>query len=160
MSMQAEPRPFTGKHMLAVMIGFFAVVLTANMTMVYFARSSWTGLVVANSYVASQEFNENTRKMEAMAAVDVHPVVSFTGGTLRVTLLTRAGEAIPAHGVRITLGRPSDENEDRTVDLAEQAPGTYEAAQVLGNGQWTGTVSADLPGFGAWSRPVRLVIRN
>ena len=53
-------REFTGKHMLAIMIAFFGVVFAVNFTMVYFSRHSWTGLVVENSYVASQEFNEKT----------------------------------------------------------------------------------------------------
>ena len=62
-------RQFTGKHMLAIMLGFFAVVLAANMTMVYFARHSWTGLVVENSYVASQQFNAKMAETRAQAAL-------------------------------------------------------------------------------------------
>jgi nitrogen fixation protein FixH len=153
-------RQFTGKHMLAIMLGFFAVVLSANMTMVYFARHSWTGLVVANSYVASQEFDTKTRKMEAMAAMDVHPEVSFASGTLRVVLHTKAGDPVPARNVKLSIGRPSNEGQDRVVDMAERASGTFEAPQELGHGQWTGTITAELPGHGEWSRPVRLMVKG
>lgn len=159
MSNTGATREFTGKHMLAIMLGFFAVVLTANMTMVYFARHSWTGLVVENSYVASQEFNEKTAEMLAAAAIDVHPSVTFETGTLKVVLHTKSGEPVPAQTVKVTLGRPSHESEDRTVDLSSTGPGVFEMAQTLGPGQWTGTVSADLPGHGAWSRPIRVVVK-
>ncbi len=153
-------RQFTGKHMLAIMLGFFAVVLAANMTMVYFARHSWTGLVVENSYIASQEFNEKTQKLEAMEAVDVHPDVTFEAGTLRVRLHTRAGEPVMARNVKLAIGRPSNEGQDRVVDLTERASGTFEAPQDLALGQWTGSVTAELPGHGEWTRPVRLVIKG
>lgn len=48
---------FTGYHMIACVVSFFAVIIFANVTMAWFASSSWTGLVVKNSYVASQQFN-------------------------------------------------------------------------------------------------------
>ena len=51
-------RRFTGGHMLALVCGFFGVVIAVNLTMALFATGSWTGLVVKNSYVASQHFNE------------------------------------------------------------------------------------------------------
>lgn len=155
-----KKREFTGRHFLAIMIGFFAVVLAANMTMVYFARHSWTGLVVANSYVASQEFDTNTKKMEAMAAMDVHPEVTFDAGTLRVVLHTRSGEPVPARNVKLSIGRPSNEGQDRVVDMAERASGVFEAPQDLAHGQWTGMVTAELPGHGEWTRPVRLLVKG
>ena len=45
---------FTGFHMLACMIVFFGVIVAVNLTMATLASQSWTGLVVKNSYVASQ----------------------------------------------------------------------------------------------------------
>ena len=62
-------RPFTGRHMAIIIISFFAVIIAVNLTMAYFARSSWTGLVVKNSYVASQSFNrdaEIARQQQAL----------------------------------------------------------------------------------------------
>ena len=35
-------RPFTGRHMAIIIISFFAVIIAVNLTMAYFARSSWT----------------------------------------------------------------------------------------------------------------------
>ncbi|TIS18850.1 MAG: cytochrome oxidase, partial [Mesorhizobium sp.] len=52
-----KPREFTGRHMLISILAFFAVVIGVNLTMATFAHRSWTGLVVENTYVASQQFN-------------------------------------------------------------------------------------------------------
>lgn len=48
---------FTGRHMLAVMLGFFGTVIAVNVTMAWFASNTFGGTVVDNSYVASQKFN-------------------------------------------------------------------------------------------------------
>ena len=63
--MKAQPRTggeFTGRHMLGIMLAFFATVIAVNVTMAMFASKSWTGFVVRNSYVASQEFNERSEE--------------------------------------------------------------------------------------------------
>ena len=50
-------RPFTGRHMLAMMIGFFGIVIGVNVAMATLAEETFGGTVVDNSYVASQRFN-------------------------------------------------------------------------------------------------------
>lgn len=49
---------FTGGHALAVLIAFFGVVIAVNLTMAMFATSTFGGVVVENSYVASQHYND------------------------------------------------------------------------------------------------------
>jgi nitrogen fixation protein FixH len=48
---------FTGRHMAAILIGFFSVVVAVNLTMASLASNSFSGTVVDNSYVASQKYN-------------------------------------------------------------------------------------------------------
>ena len=60
---------FTGRHMLAAMLAFFGVIIAVNITMAVFAQTSWTGFVVRNSYVASQEFNGKVAAARAQAAL-------------------------------------------------------------------------------------------
>ena len=50
-------RAFTGRHMLATMIGFFGLVIAVNVAMATLAEETFGGTVVDNSYVASQRFN-------------------------------------------------------------------------------------------------------
>lgn len=154
-----QARPFTGRHMLMIMLTFFAVVLTANLTLVYYANHSWTGLVVPNSYVASQEFNATTQKLE-QAAADFHATLDYQSGKLKITLHDNNGKAASSGNVVVTLGRPSHEGEDKSIALLESGDGVFSADIVLGKGQWSGTVTADIAGRAPWQRPVRLFVKE
>ena len=62
-------RTFTGRHMAMIMVGFFGVIIAVNFTMARFATATFGGIVVENSYVASQEFNgwlEEAEKQRAL----------------------------------------------------------------------------------------------
>ncbi len=50
-------RPFTGKHMVAVLVLGFGVVVAVNFTMAFVATSGFHGVVVENGYIASQKYN-------------------------------------------------------------------------------------------------------
>ena len=68
MSTEAKkPFTFTGWHMLAIMLAFFGTIITVNFTMAYLATSTWSGLVVKNTYVASQQFNGKAAAAKARA---------------------------------------------------------------------------------------------
>lgn len=57
MSPNSRKRPFTGWHMSLILVAFFVTVFAVNMTMARLASSTFGGVVVENSYVASQHFN-------------------------------------------------------------------------------------------------------
>ena len=50
-------RRFTGWHFTAIIVAFFGVVVAVNLTMAMFATRTFGGVVVENSYVASQKYN-------------------------------------------------------------------------------------------------------
>ena len=59
----------TGWHAAAALIAFFGVVIAVNVTMAAFAVRTFGGVVVENSYVASQKYNgwlEAARKQEQL----------------------------------------------------------------------------------------------
>jgi nitrogen fixation protein FixH len=152
-------RPFTGRRMLALMLSFFAVILSANMTMVYFANHSWTRLVVKNSYVASQEFNATTEKREK-AAANVHVAVIYDAGKLFITLRDNHGNAVAGQDVLLKLGRPSNEGEDKSIYLTSEGNGVFAADVAIAKGQWAGTVSAQMLGRPEWQRAIRIVVKE
>jgi nitrogen fixation protein FixH len=153
-----EPKLFTGRHMAMIMVGFFATVLTANLTMVYFAKQSWTGLVVKNSYVASQHFDETTAALEQSASVAVHMVVDHN--RLVITLTDKAGAPVSARAVVVHVGRPSHEGEDQAIALAPITEGTYTGHHTLAPGQWSGSIAAKIEGHRNWNRPVYLLVKG
>jgi nitrogen fixation protein FixH len=61
--------PITGWHATAGFVAFFGVVVAVNMTMATFATRTFGGVVVQNSYVASQKYNgwlEAARKQQQL----------------------------------------------------------------------------------------------
>lgn len=82
-------RPFTGRHMALIMVCFFGVVIAVNLFMARLAGSSFSGVVVKNSYVASQNYNrwlaearaEQKLGWQAQAsrAADGRVVISLSG---------------------------------------------------------------------------------
>jgi nitrogen fixation protein FixH len=153
-------REFTGRDMLFLMVAFFAVVISVNMAMAVIASGSWSGLVVKNSYVASQQFNEKTAELERSAAMDVHASLSYQKGEVVVQLNDTSGAVLSANSVTLRIGRPSFDGQDRNLTMSCGSDGACRAQANLGPGIWTGEVEAELSGLGRWSRAVRLSVRG
>lgn len=134
---------FTGKHMLIIMVSFFAVVITANVTMAVFAGKSWSGLVVKNSYVASQQFNENVAEAEAQAALGWQPKLALSGGQLRYEMTDGNGKRIALNAVTADFKRPVSTSEDTSVTFEKAADGSFTAPSALRDGLWIAEIHAD-----------------
>ena len=78
--------PFTGKHFAVIIVAFFAVVVSVNVYMARAASSTFGGVVVENSYVASQNFNawlaEADGKAVGFAMVDAEEGCVFAAFVL------------------------------------------------------------------------------
>src|SRR5690554_7987410 len=94
-------REFTGRHMLFVMLAFFGVIITVNVTMAVLANRSWTGLVVGNTYVASQEFNERTERGRAQIALGWEPALTVEPGRLAYRIADENGSTISLDRVTV-----------------------------------------------------------
>ncbi|TPJ81201.1 FixH family protein [Mesorhizobium sp. B2-6-2] len=161
-----KSREFTGRHMLIVIVSFFAVVIGVNVTMATLARKSWTGLVVENTYVASQKFNEEARKGRAQAALGWTGKLTIASGEVRYSLVDEHGEALQLRGVRILFRHPAYEAEDEALTLAAPAGVAQGNAQEFAvhhtpkDGVWIVEIDADA-GLAAPFRDVRrLMIAN
>ena len=62
-------KPFTGKHMAAIFVAGFAIVIAVNLLMASIAVGSFHGTVVDNSYVASQNYNGWLKQAAASRAL-------------------------------------------------------------------------------------------
>lgn len=153
---ETDKRQFTGRHMLIVVCAFFAVVIAANATMAYFASRSWTGLVVPNSYVASQHYNEKLAAAQAQTARGWTSDLHYTEGELRLRI--RSSDGTPVAGLQVAgqLERPIGVSEDRDVVLTETTPGIYTAATTLAAGAWNVTVDARRDGGDSYLQIFRL----
>lgn len=148
---------FTGWHMLACMIAFFGVIIVVNFTMATFASKSWTGLVVKNSYVASQKFNDELARAEKQHARGWRSEVAYENGELSFALFDKSGAAINPDKVIASVGRPAFEQQDQIVELeASNASGFFTSLQ-LGEGTWAVKIEAGAEGI-AYRRDLRVFV--
>ncbi|MEM7179023.1 MAG: FixH family protein [Pseudomonadota bacterium] len=131
-----------GHHVLVIAVTAFAVVLTANLVMMFSATGTFPGLVVRNSYVASQGWNAKT---DAQRALGWHADIDYRDGLLRVALTDAGGEAVRVP-VSVLIGRPSSDAEDRTVALTPAQTG-HAAPIDLAPGIWRLHVMTASPVF-------------
>ncbi|MFQ5566647.1 MAG: FixH family protein [Paracoccaceae bacterium] len=127
----------TGRRVLLIAVAAFAVIIAANLAMLLAATGTFPGLVVKNSYVASQGWD---RKTDAQRALGWRAAAWYGDGTLRVTMTGRDGAPVTGLSVVAVVGRPASAREDVRLELAEGAHG-YAAPLVLAPGMWRVTIA-------------------
>ena len=152
--------PFTGRRMIAAMAAFFGVIIAVNLIMAAFAMQSWTGLVVKNAYVASQEFNARAEAGRARTALGWHGELAYRQGELRYSLRQADGSAVPVKGIEVELGRPAHEADDTRLVLLPKADGNFSGGIVLADGQWIARVSAEAGLPEPWLDIRRILVHN
>ncbi|MBC7521737.1 MAG: FixH family protein [Sandarakinorhabdus sp.] len=148
-------RGFTGRHMWAVMIGFFGLVIGVNFTMAWFASSTFGGTVVDNSYVASQKFNGWLQAARTQEKLGWTAQLGLDGGR-RVTLAmtgpdSAAGNLFAATGTaHHPLGRAADVpllfTPAADGGLKSAADGRLHSAAALPGGRWLVRVTVSRDG--------------
>jgi nitrogen fixation protein FixH len=136
-----DDHPFTGRHMLAVVLLFFGTVIAVNIVMAAVATGTFPGLVVRNGYVASQSYSRLLAEAQAQAEAGWRMALAAPGGVISLRLADRDGTALRRLEVKAAAGRPSTAGQDRTMLLLEEADG-YRATEALPPGQWEVTVEA------------------
>lgn len=133
MTQQRRIRPLTGKHVAAMFIAFFGVVIAVNMTMARLATSTFGGVVVENSYVASQQFNGWLHEASAERALGWTGVVARDDlGRATLALSDKAGKPIIAAKVDAIAEHPLGQRPPVVLVLHETTPGIYAAPLVAG----------------------------
>ncbi|GAA6212523.1 hypothetical protein NBRC116602_22640 [Hyphomicrobiales bacterium 4NK60-0047b] len=122
-SYSKDRKPFTGKHMLIVMLSFFGVIIAVNLTMATLATSSWTGLVVKNGYIASQHFNKNQEVQEKLVAAGWRSELEYSDGVF-VLSLSKNSKSLVNCQVSGLLSRPVHENENQVLSFKYSNTGT------------------------------------
>ena len=148
-------RTFTGWHMAATTISFFAIIIAVNLTLAVFANTSWTGLVVENSYVASQTFNRDAAEARLQQAAGWQMKLTVKRDFARISILDRDNQPLTGLKIRAILQRPTDEAGDQNLKLQDAGAGIYLAKGPIGHGVWIADITAE----GSDHKPVRFVQR-
>jgi len=109
-----KPREFTGKHMLALFVGGFGIIITVNFGMAYMAISTFPGVEARSPYVASQTFEVNRAAQDALGW-DV--VTTLDDGLLTLSIKDEAGLPVQPKVLKAIFGRATHTGEDHTPDF-------------------------------------------
>jgi len=156
---QPNGREFTGRMFLAIIVSFFAVVIAVNLVMAYFANSTWSGLVVPNSYVASQEFNGKVAAAEAQLARGWQYKLAVAPGRVAFTLATQAGAPVSAGAVTVVFRRPVTDREDMRLELARDGD-AWQAPATLADGAWIAEIDAEIGEAAPWRETLRFTVEG
>jgi nitrogen fixation protein FixH len=129
-------RPFTGRHMLAAMLGFFGIVIAVNFTMAWFASSTFGGTVVDNSYVASQKFNGWLEQSREQAALGWTPALSLDANRHPVLAIRIGGAAQRGFTATGSAHHPLGRAPDVALVFDKAADGALVSRAPLPPGRW------------------------
>jgi nitrogen fixation protein FixH len=127
-----------GRHVLAILVGFFGVVFAVNGYFLYSALSTHTGIVANEPYRKGLAYNSRIDADQRQSELKWNDtVVLAPDGTVEVTMTGPNGDKVAGLVLTGTLGRPATGEFDRRWQLAETAPGVYKvAAGALATGSW------------------------
>lgn len=128
----------TGRHVAAITIGAFGVIIAVNLVMAWKAVSTFPGLEVKNSYVASQEFDARRAAQEALGWT---VTASYDRGRARIAFADAEGRAVQVAGLSVLIGRTTAAADDVSPEFALLGD-VYEAEVPLGQGYWMFRISA------------------
>ena len=128
-------KSFTGRHALMVIGGGFALVIAVNTTLAVLASRSHPGMVVENSYVASQNFNEWLEAGRAQKALGWTVETENKDGMLVIEATSSLGQPMSGLVVEATVTHPLGAEPAQSLTLNDLGDGRY-AAGPLPHGQW------------------------
>lgn len=125
-------KEITGRKVFMMFAAAFGVIIAVNLTLAYKAVTTFPGLEVKNSYVASQSFDAD-RAAQLALGWDVSAGVH--GNRLRLTIVDADGLPVRVASLTSTLGRATHVAEDSSPEF--DFDGTVYVAPVdLGPGNW------------------------
>ena len=106
-------RRFTGWHAFGVFGGCFAVIISVNLFLAYSAVSTFPGLEVKNSYIASQGCDDRRADQEALGWT---VRAEAKDGLLVLSITDADGRPVQAGTLDAVLGRATHVQDDRVPD--------------------------------------------
>jgi len=143
---------FTGKHMLAIFVAGFGIVAAVNFYMASLAVGGFHGIVVENSYVASQKFNtwlEDAEKSRALGW-QAYGERDEDGHVVLATTDVPRGATVGAE-----LRRPIGERDYASLTFAPVGEEAYRSLAPVAEGRWIMRLTIEADGE-TWTKQSEL----
>ncbi len=124
----------TGRKVFVITASAFAVIIAVNVFMAVKAVSTFPGLEVGNSYVASQSFDAD-RNAQALLDWTLTHEFDAAAKQLRLTFLDANGQPAQLSDLQVLVGRPTSAADDMRPEFIRQG-GAYIAGVDLQPGKW------------------------
>lgn len=126
-----------GWHVLAVLIGFFAVVFTVNGIFITSALNTFPGEEATRAYVRGLAYNEVIEARRAQAELGWSAAVNLADGQVLVRVTDEAGDPVRGLDLEGDLRRPGDPSRDLALAFHEIRDGVYAAdGDTADPGRW------------------------
>lgn len=132
----------TGWHFLAMIVGFFAVVIAVDVSFAVLAYRTHPGEVSVTPYEDGLVYDRKIAQLRTQEALGWRAAAGPEPGKIVVLLQDRAGRPVSGLAVTGKLERPATESGRITPRFVEAAPGRYEAVQKGLAGAWDLTAEA------------------
>lgn len=129
----------TGRKIAAIFVVFFGVVMAVNFTMASFASSTFGGVVVSNSYVASQHYNKWLAAAEAQKKLGWSATLARLPDDRVAVRFAGAPDGLVVSAVaRHPLGRAPDQ----ALSFERAADGGFVSTKPVARGRWMVRIAA------------------
>ncbi|MGE3882837.1 MAG: FixH family protein [Flavobacteriaceae bacterium] len=135
----------TGWMVFWALVAFFGLITAANVALMWFALSTFTGIEAPNAYEAGRGFNESMARAEAQAASGWKAEADIDNAAGRVAVRLLGETSAPATGlaVKAIFRSPVTEAKDAEIILRETEVGRYTGAMPpLPAGNWDVVIEA------------------
>lgn len=153
-----------GRHVLAMLLGFFALVAGANAIFITFAVRSFPGEEEKKSYLQGLHYNDRLAERRAQEALGWSAEVASAGlqdGVATIELIYRSADGAPIHALEVSglIGRPASRTDDQALVFISASEGIYRAEiEGLAPGVWKLTARAQNMRGEAFELETKLVL--
>lgn len=154
----AKPRELKGWHVLVITCSAFAIIIGVNLLMAYKAISTFPGLEVQSSYVASQDFDSD-RAAQIALGWTLTPGYDLAKQELSLRFTDKAGAPVTVAALEVLLGRTTEAKDDSNP-VFQQVAGVYVANVALTKGKWMLHVEAKAPDGTLFQQRIDLYVKG
>lgn len=148
----------TGRKVFAVTASAFAVIIAVNLVMAWKAVSTFPGLEVRNSYVASQKFETDKAAQQALGWA-LHAEYDLIEAVLRLSFTDAKGAPARVQGLKVLVGRPTAARDDRYPEFTRHG-GVFATSLDLPPGKWMLHVEAEADDGTVFRQRIDLYVRG
>ncbi|THD83475.1 nitrogen fixation protein FixH [Aliigemmobacter aestuarii] len=148
----------TGRKVLIFTVTAFGIIIAVNVVMAWKAISTFPGLEVKNSYVASQTFDAERAAQASLGWTLAHDY-DAAAGELRLTFSDRQGAPVEVQDLSVLVGRTTMADEDRRPEFVRHL-GAYSAPVALAPGKWMLHVKARAADGTAFQQRIDLFVKG